>query len=73
MSGPIVRKYGFANFDKIFGEKPVLHGKEEGTAPSPDAASLPPDLPKDGAPDVPTDPNSAGTMIPSTEFGSAVE
>ncbi|WP_158633358.1 hypothetical protein [Tautonia sociabilis] len=29
MSGPIVRKYGFPNFDKIFGPKPVLHGVEE--------------------------------------------
>ena len=73
MSGPIVRKYGFANFDKIFGEKPVPHGKDGEPAPSPDAASLPPDLPKDGELDVPTDPRSAGTMVPSTEFGSAVE
>ena len=71
MSGPIVRKYGFANFDKIFGEKPVPHGKDE--APSPDSTSLPPDLPHDGSPDSPTDPKSAGTMVPSTEFGSAVE
>lgn len=29
MSGPIVRKYGFPNFEKIFGEKPILHGKEQ--------------------------------------------
>jgi hypothetical protein len=71
MSGPIVRKYGFKNFDKIFGEKPVPHGRDE--SPSPDSASLPPDLPKDGKPDSPTDPKSAGTMVPSTEFGSAVE
>jgi hypothetical protein len=26
MSGPIVRKYGFPNFDKIFGERPLQHG-----------------------------------------------
>ena len=48
MSGPIVRKYGFANFEKIFGEKPVPHGKDEAEVGK-DAASLPPDLPKDGS------------------------
>ncbi len=71
MSGPIVRKYGFKNFDKIFGEKPIPHGKDE--SPSPDSASLPPDLPKTGVPASPTDPKNAGTIAPSTEFGSAVE
>ncbi len=29
MSGPIVRKYGFPNFDKIFGERPLQHGVDE--------------------------------------------
>jgi hypothetical protein len=29
MSGPIVRKYGFPNFEKIFGERPIEHGVEE--------------------------------------------
>lgn len=29
MSGPIVRKYGFSNFEKIFGEKPIQHGLDE--------------------------------------------
>jgi hypothetical protein len=29
MSGPIVRKYGFPNFDKIFGERPLQHGAPE--------------------------------------------
>ncbi|CAN5755478.1 hypothetical protein BH23PLA1_BH23PLA1_22070 [soil metagenome] len=28
MSGPIVRKYGFPNFEKIFGDRPVQHGVE---------------------------------------------
>jgi hypothetical protein len=28
MSGPIVRKYGFPNFEKIFGEKQPAHGVE---------------------------------------------
>jgi hypothetical protein len=26
MSGPIVRKYGFPNFDRIFGKRPLQHG-----------------------------------------------
>ena len=29
MSGPIVRKYGFPNFEKIFGERPLEHGVDE--------------------------------------------
>ena len=32
MSGPIVRKYGFPNFDKIFGPKPLLHGVDKDEA-----------------------------------------
>jgi hypothetical protein len=28
MSGPIVRRYGFPNFEKIFGERDVQHGVE---------------------------------------------
>lgn len=34
MSGPIVRKYGFPNFDRIFGKKELQHGVED-----PDATS----------------------------------
>jgi hypothetical protein len=34
MSGPIVRKYGFPNFDKIFGAKPLEHGVEEPEQPA---------------------------------------
>jgi hypothetical protein len=30
MSGPIVRKYGFPNFEKIFGERELQHGLEQG-------------------------------------------
>jgi hypothetical protein len=33
MSGPIVRKYGFPNFDKIFGERPLEHGADEAEEP----------------------------------------
>jgi hypothetical protein len=44
MSGPIVRKYGFPNYDKIFGERPLEHGLEEGesSADQPTKASSAP-------------------------------
>ena len=29
MSGPIIRKYGFPNFEKIFGEREIKHGAPE--------------------------------------------
>ena len=29
MSGPIVRKYGFPNFEAIFGERELKHGADE--------------------------------------------
>ena len=29
MSGPIVRHYGFPNFEKIFGKHPLEHGVDE--------------------------------------------
>jgi hypothetical protein len=29
MSGPIVRKYGFPNFDQIFGKKELEHGVDD--------------------------------------------
>ncbi len=32
MSGPIVRRYGFPNFEKIFGERDIKHGADEPTA-----------------------------------------
>ena len=35
MSGPIVRKYGFPNFEKIFGERAIQHGAPEAEAPAP--------------------------------------
>jgi hypothetical protein len=72
MSGPIVRKYGFPNFEQIFGKREVQHGVDD-EQPSPDAASLPPDLPHTGTPVDPTKPESAGTVAPSTEFGSTAE
>ena len=33
MSGPIVRKYGFPNFEKIFGERPLEHGVDDSGQP----------------------------------------
>jgi hypothetical protein len=30
MSGPIVRKYGFPNFEQIFGKRELEHGVDEG-------------------------------------------
>lgn len=45
MSGPIVRKYGFPNFEKIFGARPLEHGVDE----APKEAETPgPDEPKAG-------------------------
>jgi hypothetical protein len=43
MSGPIVRKYGFPNFEKIFGERDLKHGAE-------DEAPLPPAEPSAESP-----------------------
>ena len=48
MSGPIVRKYGFPNFEKIFGEREIRHGADD---PSPAPAPEPPkDEPKPTTP-----------------------
>jgi hypothetical protein len=33
MSGPIIRKYGFPNFEKIFGARPLEHGADEAERP----------------------------------------
>lgn len=33
MSGPIVRKYGFPNFDQIFGKRELEHGVDESETP----------------------------------------
>ena len=42
MSGPIVRKYGFPNFEKIFGERGLEHGADEPETPSAGAPEPPP-------------------------------
>lgn len=33
MSGPIVRKYGFPNFEKIFGKREAQHGTDDSAVP----------------------------------------
>jgi hypothetical protein len=45
MSGPIVRKYGFPNFEKIFGERELKHGAE-GEAETPVAPQPPAEPPR---------------------------
>lgn len=76
MSGPIVRKYGFPNFDKIFGKQEVPHGSEEGTSPGMEgeaANDLIPDLPKTHEPVDAETASERNEIAPSTEFGMASE
>jgi hypothetical protein len=76
MSGPIVRKYGFPDFDRIFGKKEVPHGAGAGAE---EPAGLEGEAPGDLVPDLPRthDPVDAetaserGEIAPSTEFGQA--
>ncbi len=46
MSGPIVRKYGFPNHEKIFGERPVEHGLDESGQPGEEAKAPVKEKPK---------------------------
>jgi hypothetical protein len=39
MSGPIVRKYGFPNFEQIFGKREMEHGADEEEAGDPPAGN----------------------------------
>ncbi len=55
MSGPIVRKYGFPNFEKIFGERELKHGGQD-DAPKPDVAPKPSEPPARGPTDEAADP-----------------
>lgn len=42
MSGPIVRRYGFPNFDAIFGKRELQHGVDDpATPPEGDAEQAP--------------------------------
>ena len=72
MSGPIVRKYGFPNFEKIFGEKPVQHGVDTPKDSEP-GTGLPADLDHSGRPVDPSSPEASGKIEPATEFGGAVD
>ncbi len=35
MSGPIIRKYGFPNFEQIFGKRDLEHGIDQGKDKTP--------------------------------------
>lgn len=37
MSGPIIRRYGFPNFDNIFGQRELQHGVDETGETAPEA------------------------------------
>jgi hypothetical protein len=50
MSGPIVRKYGFPNHDKIFGSRPLEHGVDEGEAAEDHSGKPAAEKPKKKAP-----------------------
>ena len=41
MSGPIVRRYGFPNFEQIFGKRELQHGVDEPDATKPGASEAP--------------------------------
>ncbi len=41
MSGPIIRKYGFPNFEQIFGERNLNHGVDEETTEESEAPAEP--------------------------------
>jgi hypothetical protein len=80
MSGPIVRRYGFANFDRIFGTREVPHGRDvESAKPADPVSPMKGEKPADLIPDLargdqPLDAESASeanTMAPATEFGQS--
>ena len=50
MSGPIIRKYGFPNFEKIFGEREIKHGVPEPPADKPPGGPTEPAQPSPGSP-----------------------
>jgi hypothetical protein len=74
MSGPIVRKYGFPNFEKIFGQRPIPHGGDEPQGLSGETPDdLVPDLAKGNQPADAKSASQHNEIAPSTEFGQAVE
>ncbi len=74
MSGPIVRKYGFPNFEKIFGEREAKHGVDDVNDPATGSAGSQADSKDNPAiTDDPSKPPFDAKVDPATEFGSAVE
>ncbi|HWE35598.1 MAG TPA: hypothetical protein VG406_03430 [Isosphaeraceae bacterium] len=68
MSGPIVRRYGFPNFEKIFGAKPVPHGAEE----EPQGQAQGPEPKPESKPE--GEERATETEVsPPTELGSAID
>ena len=53
MSGPIVRRYGFPNFEKIFGERPIEHGVEETGSSDPQPEEKAPEATRSSEPQKP--------------------
>ncbi len=58
MSGPIVRKYGFPNFEQIFGKKEPQHGVEDTAPPAetPKGTAGSVETPSKGEPKTPRTP-----------------
>ncbi len=74
MSGPIVRRYGFPNFEKIFGERDAKHGVDDTDATAAEPAGATTDAKDNSATgDDPSKPPFGGKINPATEFGSPVE
>jgi hypothetical protein len=73
MSGPIVRKYGFPNFEQIFGEREIQHGADDDKKAEETGTGLPPDLDRPRDPGASSARGTPGTIEPSTEFGATVE
>jgi hypothetical protein len=62
MSGPIVRKYGFPNFEKIFGERDLKHGSE-GEAETPKPAPSPTEPPRPAQADEPAKADAGPSKV----------
>jgi len=63
MSGPIIRKYGFPNFEGIFGKETPKHGVDDPPAETPAAET--PAIGKQGDPDAkPADDAKPGVSPP---------
>jgi len=56
MSGPIIRKYGFPNFENIFGKRDLEHGAEETPAKADAPDPAPHTTEKSATPDRPEAP-----------------